>query len=47
MLLVPQAVPLELEVVIAFAKPHFIGLPIDLCINCKLTSTESCYWGPH
>lgn len=41
MLLLPKA--LDFEVVITFAKPHFIGLPTDLHIDCKLTSTESCY----
>lgn len=43
MLLLPKAVSLDFEVVIIFAKPHFIGLPTDLHIDCKLTSTESCY----
>lgn len=47
MLLLPRAVSLDFEVVITFAKPHFIGLPTDLHIDCKLTSTESCDWGPH
>lgn len=47
MLLLPQAVSLDFEVVITFAKPHFIGLPTDLHIDCKLTSRESCDWGPH
>lgn len=42
MLLLPKAVSLDFEVVITFAKPHFIGLPTDLHIDCKLTSTESC-----
>lgn len=47
MLLLPQAVSLDFEVAITFAKPHFIGLPTDPHIDCKLTSTESCDWGPH
>lgn len=43
MLLLPKAVSLDFEVVITFEKPHFIGLPTYLHIDCKLTSTESCY----
>lgn len=41
-LLLPKAVSLDFEVVITYAKPHFIHLPTDLHTDCKLTSTESC-----
>jgi len=42
-LLLPKAVFLDFEVVITCAKLHFVGLPTDLRIDCKLTRAESCY----
>lgn len=47
MFLLSTAVSLYFEVVITFAKPHFIGLPTNFRVDCKLTSKESCYYGPH